>query len=216
MLPLYDESARSLSPPYVTLSLILINVLVFGYVVLGGNFDEIIEQYGAIPSLILAGENYLTLLTSMFLHVGILHLISNMWFLWLFGDNLEHNLGKIRFLLFYFLAGIFSTLFYVFGVQSAQAGLPVVGASGAISGLMGGYFILYPKNRIRAFLLIFYYPILFWVPAYFYIGFWFLLQLLYVGGEPTSIAYLAHVGGFVAGLLLILFLKRKIAQKDYF
>lgn len=100
------------------------------------------------------------------------------------------------------------------GVSSEYVDIPVIGASGAISGLLGGYLILFPKNRIRAFLMVVYYPLLFWVPAYFYVGFWFFLQLLYVG-IPSSIAYSAHIGGFVAGILLVLLLKRKVKRKDY-
>lgn len=215
MIPLYDESAPHLRPPYLTLALILINILIFAFAFSSGDFERIIENYGTIPSKVLGGEDLFTLFTSIFLHANIFHLIANMWFLWLFGDNVEHNLGKIRFLIFYLAAGIFASLFYVFGAPPEQANIPAVGASGAISGLLGGYLILYPKNRIRAFIMIFFQPVFFWVPAYLYIGIWFLYQLLYIG-TPTSIAFLAHIGGFTAGIILILFLKRKIRRKNYY
>ncbi len=208
MFPLYDKSAPRLKPPYVTLALIFINVLVFIFVFFSGNFEEIIFQYGTIPSQILEGERLFTLFTSIFLHAGILHLVGNMWFLWIFGDNIEYNLGKIKFLIFYLAVGIFASLFHVFGAPAAQAGIPAIGASGAISGVLGSYVILYPKNRIRAFIIIFFHPILFWVPAYLYVGAWFFYQLAYIG-QPTSIAYLAHIGGFISGIILILLLRRK-------
>lgn len=212
MFPLYDEAAPRLKTPYLTIVLILINVSIFIFTFFSGNFDEIIQKYGTIPNQILKGKALFTLFTSMFFHGGLLHLIGNMWFLWLFGDNLEHHLGKIRFLFFYLIAGIFASLFHVLGASPDQAGIPAVGASGAISGLLGGYLILYPKNKIRAFMVFFFHPILFWVPAYFYIILWFFYQLALIG-ESTSIAYLAHIGGFLAGIILILLLKRKTRRR---
>ena len=208
MFPLYDESTSSLKLPYITLSLIFINVIVFIFTFFGENFEEIIFQYGTIPNQILEGKVLFTIFTSMFLHAGILHLLGNMWFLWLFGDNIEYYLGKIKFLFFYLAVGIFAGLFHVFGTSSDQASIPAIGASGAIYGVLGAYLILYPKNRIRAFTVFFFHPILFWVPAYFYVGVWFFYQLAYIG-QLTSIAYLAHIGGFIAGVILILLLRRK-------
>jgi len=218
MFPLYDESAPLLRPPYVTLFLITINVLIFIIILLSGDLEAFFLRYGTIPEHILRGENLFTLFTSMFLHAGFIHLIGNMWFLWLFGDNLEDNLGRIRFLVFYLIVGIIANIFHVFTVSSGQAGIPVVGASGAISGLLGGYLVLFPKSRIRAFMVVFYRPYLFSIPAFLYIAIWFLYQLIYqllYIGIYTSIAYMAHIGGFISGMVLIFFFRREIIREDY-
>lgn len=208
MFPLYDQSARSQKPPYLTIFLIIANVLIFLVTFFSPDFDQIVQEYGAIPNQILKGENLSTLLTSTFLHAGFLHLIGNMWFLWLFGDNVEHNLGKIRFIIFYLLVGVLASMVHVFAAPAAHMNIPTVGASGAISGLLGGYVVLFPQNKIRAFMTVFFRPILFDVPAFIYVGTWFLYQLLYIGA-PTSIAYMAHIGGFIMGAILILLLRRK-------
>ncbi|MBZ9578567.1 rhomboid family intramembrane serine protease [Patescibacteria group bacterium] len=213
MFPLYDESAKSLKPPYLTILLIFINVLIFGFTFFSGNFEEIVLEYGTIPNQILKGGGLLTLLTSTFLHAGFLHLIGNMWFLWLFGDNLEHSLGKIRFIIFYLLVGIIASIINVYMAPFEHMDIPTIGASGAISGLLGGYVILFPRNKIRAFMMIYFRPILFYVPAYIYVGVWFLYQLLYAG-TPTSVAYMAHIGGFIGGMILILLLRKKKIRKD--
>lgn len=220
MFPLYDESVPSRKLPFLTISLIVINIFIFLFIYFSPDFEKIVFEYGTIPSRILKGETFSTLITSMFLHGGFLHLIGNMWFLWLFGDNIEHNLGKIKFAIFFFLCGILAGLFHVFLASGQDINIPVIGASGAISGLLGGYLILYPKNKIRAFFsfffrpLFFFRPIIFSVPAFFYIGIWFLFQFLSVG-EPSSIAYFAHIGGFIAGMIIVLLLRKKINRKNY-
>ena len=214
MFPLYDESFPSRKLPYITICLILLNVFIFIFTYLSPNFEEMVFEYEAVPKRILEGEGVLTLISSMFLHEGFLHLIGNMWFLWLFGDNVEQNLGKIKFLIFYLLCGILAGLFHIFLVSVEESMLPVIGASGAISGVLGGYLILYPKNKIRAFFMLYFRPIIFSVPAYFYIGIWFLYQFLSVG-VPSPVAYFAHIGGFIAGMILVLFLRRKIIRKSY-
>jgi membrane associated rhomboid family serine protease len=214
MFPLYDESFPSRKLPLITISLILVNIFVFLFTYFSPNFDGIVLKYGAIPAKILKGKAFFTLITSMFLHGGFLHLISNMWFFWLFGDNVEANLGKIKFLIFYFLSGILAGLFHIFLVSEKEAMLPVIGASGAISGILGGYLVLYPKNKIRAFFMLYFRPIVFSVPAYFYIGIWFLYQFLSVG-TISSVAYLAHIGGFIAGMILVLFFRKKSFRKNY-
>jgi membrane associated rhomboid family serine protease len=206
MLPLYDESAPSIRPPYVTIGLIFLNFLIF--ILFYNNLELAILNYGTIPNQIMKGQGLGTLLTSMFFHAGILHLIGNMWFLWLFGDNVEHRLGKLRFIIFYLLVGILAGLFHVFFAPSGQMDLPVVGASGAISGLLGAYLVLFPRNKIRALMFLYFRPFLFNVPAFVYVGIWFLYQLLEIG-IPTSIAYMAHLGGFVSGMVLVLFLRKK-------
>jgi len=214
MFPLYDESAPRTKQPFLTLSFIFINVLIFLTCILSDNFEAIIYEFGLIPEKILQGEHFFTFFSSMFLHADLLHLIGNMWFLWLFGDNLEHNLGGLRFLIFYFLVGIIASLVHIFTVSPQEAVLPVIGASGAISGILGGYVVLFPRNKIRAFVMGYFRPYFFSVPAWFYAFVWFFYQVLYAG-TLTSIAYTAHIGGFIGGMILILFFKRKIKRKDY-
>jgi hypothetical protein len=208
MFPLYDESRPSRKLPYITIFLIFLNVFIFLITYLTPNFDKIVLEYGAIPARILKEEGTFTLITAMFLHAGFLHLIGNMWFLWLFGDNVEYALGKIKFLLFYFLCGILSGLFNIFLTSGEALSIPTLGASGAISGVLGGYLLLYPKNKIRAFFLLIFQPIVFSVPAFFYIGIWFLYQFL-SAGTPSSVAYFAHIGGFISGMIFVLLLRRK-------
>lgn len=147
----------------------------------------------------------LALITSIFMHGSLLHLAGNMLFLWIFGNNIEDYLGRMRFLIFYFIAGIGASLVHVlFNLGSHQ---PVIGASGAVSGIMGAYLILYPFARVRTmvfFLLITFIDI----PAFVFLVIWFLFQLLFAGAQ-TGIAWLAHVGGFIIGILLIKFMQRR-------
>jgi membrane associated rhomboid family serine protease len=210
MLPLYDEDLPSLTPPYVTVALIFINILIFAAISFSSQLIDYISKYGIIPKVILGGGGFLTLFTSLFLHRDLIHLIENMWVLWIFGDNLENNLGHWRYLLFYILVGLIAGITHVLVAPSGILSMPVIGASGAISGVMGGYIILFPKNKIKALLLY----ILISVPAFIYIGIWFFYQLRYTN-TLTSIAYTAHIGGFIAGILLILIFKRQITKKDY-
>lgn len=214
MFPLYDESVPSRKLPFLTILLISLNVFIFLFTYFSPNFEKIVFEYGIVPSRILKGENLSILITSMFLHGGFLHLIGNMWFLWLFGDNIEHDLGKIKFIIFYLLCGILAGIFHIFLVSAEDINIPTIGASGAISGLLGGYLILFPKNKIRAFILLFFQPLVFSVPAFFYIGIWFFYQFLSVG-TLSSIAYFAHIGGFIAGMILVLLLRKKIIRKDF-
>jgi len=215
MFPLHDESAKHRKKPYFTIILIAINVLIFIFTFFSADFEnEIIWEYGAIPDQILEGKSLLTLITSMFLHGGVMHLVGNMWFLWVFGDNIEHHLGKIKYIIFYFLTGIIAALIHIYTIPAEYMNIPTIGASGAISGILGGYAILFPKNRIRAFIWFYFRPIFFYVPAFIYVGIWFLYQLLYLG-TPTMIAYMAHIGGFISGIILIKLFKkrRKILKK---
>lgn len=215
LFPLYDESAPLLKPPFVTLALILLNFIIFAVTILSSNPEQIILNYGLVPENILTGQSFLTLLTSLFLHGGLLHLIGNMWFLWLFGDNVEENLGAIRFIIFYLVVGVVASLIHIFTISGEDLNIPMIGASGAISGLLGGYMVVAPRNRIRTFFILIFRPYFFYIPAYFYIAIWFIYQLLYIG-TPTSIAYMAHIGGFIAGLILILLVRRKFIRRDYY
>ncbi len=146
---------------------------------------------------------YLTLLTSMFMHGGIAHLLGNMWFLWIFGDNIEHDLGKIRYLIFYLTTGLLASLAHVFLNTSGPSSLiPSLGASGAISGVMGAYLVLHPRRRVVVLLLHFVTE----VPGIVAVGLWFVFQIIsgigMLGGEDTGVAYGAHIGGFIAGAVL--------------
>ena len=149
--------------------------------------------------------DYWPFLTTMFLHGGWLHIIGNMWFLYLFGDNVEDRMGPLRFLAFYLLCGLAAGIVHV--VTNPASTVPAVGASGAIAGVMGAYIALFPRARIVAMFPIFFYPVFFQVPAFVYLGFWFLMQFfsgtlaIATQREVSGIAWWAHVGGFAAGIL---------------
>lgn len=203
MFPLYDESRASNKIPWVTILLIIVNVALF--LISFANLDQFIEVFGLVPEEFLTGENRLGILTSMFLHAGFGHLLGNMWFLWVFGDNLERHLGKFKFLVFYLLCGICSGLIYC--LLAVDKTIPVIGASGAISGVLGGYLVCFPKNKIRALVPVFYFIHILSIPAFIYLGIWFLYQFLYMNVDPF-IAYWGHIGGFISGMILILFFRK--------
>jgi len=156
-------------------------------------------------SCAIGGENWLTVLTSMFLHGGWFHIVGNLWFLSVFGDNVEDSMGPVRFALFYLLCGIAATLTHVFA--NPDSAVPVVGASGAIGGVMGAYAVLFPRAPVHMLVVLGFFFTRVVVPAYLMLGYWFLLQL--IGGIPAlqgmggGVAFWAHVGGFVAGVALV-------------
>lgn len=216
MIPLRDDAPR-FSTPYVTYFLIALNCLVFLFELLLEPAARMlfVFQFGVVPAHLsgfLHGQPgitveaaFLPIFTSMFLHGSWLHIISNMWALWIFGDNIEDYLGPFRYLLFYLVTGIAAN-----GVQALfnpDSAVPTIGASGAIAGVMGAYFLLYPSARVLTFLFVFFT----WLPAWIVLGYWFLVQ--FVSGAATSIssagqssggiAFWAHVGGFLAGVALI-------------
>jgi len=168
--------------------------------------------YGFVPAL---GIN-LRILTSMFLHADITHIGGNMLYLWVFGDNIEDACGHLSFLLLYLLAGVAGSLAML--LLEPTSTIPAIGTSGAISGVLGGYVLLYPKARIRTLVFGFILVRFILLPAYVLSGFWFLLQFLYgVVGVTTGVAYWAHIGGFIAGILLIsLFASRRRRQQQRF
>ncbi len=217
MFPLKDENPTR-SRPVVTAALIAINLGIFFGSWLAGRLDELVNLYGMRPREILAGRELHTLLTSMFLHGGILHVVGNMWYLWIFGDNVEDVLGKRRFILFYVVCGLAASLVHAIANPSSQ--IPTIGASGAISGVLGAYLILYPWARVHTAVVFFYIIQIVAVPALFLIGFWFVLQVLsasftWVLGVQSGVAYLAHVGGFIAGVLLIYPVWRRLKSRRY-
>jgi membrane associated rhomboid family serine protease len=202
MFPLYSESRKKNKIAIITISLIIINTVVFFYTYQDLNFY--INFYGFRAENFFDGKLY-TVFSSMFLHGDILHLLGNMWFLWVFGDDLESRMGNFKFLLFYFFCGICSAALYA--ITSLGTGDPVVGASGAISGILGGYLMIFPKNKIKAIIPI---PVLFIasLPAFIFIIAWFIFQMVSVGGE-SIVAYWGHIGGFLAGALFIKRFRKK-------
>lgn len=221
MIPIRDDAPRY-TTPYVNYFLIALNVLVFVFQLTLGPEEQnlFLTEFGVRPAAIaawIAGNHHVTflgvavpMLTSMFLHGGWLHLIFNMWALWIFGDNVEDHLGHLPYLAFYLGCGILAALVHtLFNFQSL---VPSVGASGAIAGVMGAYFLLYPSARVLT-LVPFFFVFLTWLPAWIILGYWFVVQFL--SGAATAISYSnanrnvggiavwAHVGGFLAGLLLI-------------
>ena len=197
----------------MTVGLILANCFVFYHQLTlslpaGQKF---VFQWGAIPYQIVHGEvlygpglfpPVLTLFSAMFLHGGFLHLIGNMLYLWIFGNNIEDTLGHFRFLIFYLLAGIGAALTQVF--SDPQSTMPMIGASGAVAGVLGAYLLLFPHARILTLMFIFIFIRMIRIPALIVLGFWFLMQLLSItSGYETGVAFFAHIGGFVAGLILV-------------
>jgi membrane associated rhomboid family serine protease len=198
------------------LTLVAINIIMFLYeVALGPGMNRLVMAYGTVPFEITHGQDippriaptpvYLTLFTSMFLHANILHLASNMLFLWVFGDNVEDRLGHLRFLGFYLLCGVLAALTQI--ATSPDAQVPAIGASGAIAGVLAAYVVLFPTAQVRTLLFIGIFFTITRISALFLIGFWVLLQFVFglvsLGEEGGGVAYFAHIGGFVAGLVLI-------------
>lgn len=214
MFPIHDENKPE-RRPYVNYGLLLINIVVFFYFFLQGTrmLTRGIIDFGVIPSYIVNGERLWTLLTSMFMHADIMHLFGNMLYLWVFGDNIEDALGHVKYLVFYLLGGLAATFTHIaslfvtlpsFGTVGFN--IPSVGASGAISAVLGAYLLLYPRAKIRT--LIFYIFIqIITVPAIYYLGFWFIYQFLMgvfsLTGLSSGVAFWAHIGGFAAGLLAV-------------
>ncbi|MBL8221959.1 MAG: rhomboid family intramembrane serine protease [Bryobacterales bacterium] len=211
MIPLRDTQP-SYSTPVVTLGLIVVNVLIFLYEIALDDFsrNELILTFGVVP-----GRLYLdTLFTSMFLHGGWMHLIGNMWFLWIYGDNVEDILGSGKYLSFYLLCGVAAALVHVF--FNAGSRVPTIGASGAIAGVMGAYMAKFPHSRVLTLVPLFVFITTVEIPATIILIYWLLLQVFSGVGEVAQshlskggVAWWAHIGGFAAGYLLIHIMKTK-------
>jgi len=224
MIPLRGTIPSS-SYPLATQALIAVNVLLFLYELnLGPTLERFLLTYGFVPARYLyfsttepwnLPARFSPMLSSMFLHGGWLHLISNMWMLWIFGDNVEDRLGRRRYLLFYLICGM--TAAYSQYWFNPGSGIPMIGASGAIAGVMGAYLILFPHARVVTLLPIFFFVHIVTVPAVLFLGFWFLLQFFNGAFSLTAanfmhggVAWWAHVGGFIAGAILVhLFRQRR-------
>ncbi len=213
MFPIQDENRPAIKP-YMNYGLLLLNIVVFFFLLGTGTLTEdSFKVFGTIPSYIVSGERLWTLFTSMFVHADIMHLLGNMVYLWVFGDNIEDALGHVKYLVFYLLGGLAATFTHIASLFAALPSLarvglsiPSVGASGAISAVLGAYILLYPRARIRT--LVFYIFItIITIPAFYYLGFWFLYQLMMgffsLTGLSSGVAFWAHIGGFVAGLIMV-------------
>jgi membrane associated rhomboid family serine protease len=216
MIPLRDV-IPSRTTPYITVTIIILNALAwFAEVSMPRDVLPVFLQvYGVVPG----DFRPATLITSMFLHGGWMHVIGNMWYLWIFGDNVEDRLGHGRFIVFYLLCGIVAAFGQVFADPTSM--LPTIGASGAIAGVMGAYFVLYPHSRVLTLIPLF----IFWevieVPAIVLLGFWFLIQLFSAGTIAANastggggVAFMAHVAGFITGILAV-FVFRRRREPDY-
>ncbi len=216
MLPIGDQNIKGKNLPYVTYGLLLLNVLVFIYEasLSPSRLELFIFTYGTIPEEIQQGQDLYTLFTSMFLHGGFMHLFGNMLYLWIFGDNIEAVVGSWRFLVFYILGGLFASLSHImFNLGST---IPSVGASGAIAAVMGAYIMMFPGSRIRTIIPPFF---IFQIPAYVFLGFWIGMQILsgvssemMAGGDGAGVAYWAHIGGFLYGVLYGMYYKKQAGQ----
>lgn len=208
MFPYNDDAPSTIGRPFINYGLIAVNILIFIYeMVITSNFSNFSAQsalfsnYGAVPNLILSGQNLFSLFSSMFLHGSIAHLLGNMFFLYVFGDNLEGRFGHYKYLLLYLLWGIIASFAHsVYAVSTGDGNVAAVGASGAISGVLGGYLIFFPRAKIHTIILAFFITTV-RIPALAYIPFWFILQLVFaLIGQSGGVAYLAHIGGFLAGV----------------
>jgi len=209
LIPLKDDNPRVLTP-WCNYGLILCNVAIFFYQLSRPDVDVFAQEYGAIPADIMAGTHLSGLFSAMFLHGGWMHLLGNMLYLWIFGDNIEGLMGHPRYIVFYLLCGVAATMSHI--AMMPYSDEPMIGASGAISGVLGAYLVKFPRARILILVPIFICLTTFRIPALFVLGFWFLTQLtngLSGCSGINNVAWFAHIGGFVAGLLLVKLFERK-------
>ena len=232
MIPIKDIIPRK-ETPFVNYFLIFINVIVFLYEVSLPHdaLNTFFYVFGLVPARFshpdwayligLHFDNYWPFFTNMFLHGGWFHLISNMWALFIFGDNVEDRLGHFKYLIFYLLSGL--TASYTHYIFNLNATVPAVGASGAIAGVMGAYLLMFPHSRIITLIPIFFVPFFFEIPAVVFLGFWFFSQIIsgtftmFTGENATGVAWWAHIGGFVFGMIAHkLFKKSKDDYRDFY
>jgi membrane associated rhomboid family serine protease len=211
MIPLRDV-IPSRTTPYITITVIALNVLAWLFEI--SLPPDVLQLFLTVYGIVPAAFHPVTLITSMFLHGGWMHVIGNMWYLWIFGDNVEDRLGHGRFIFFYLLCGIVAA-----GGQIAmdpESTLPTIGASGAIAGVMGAYFVLYPRSRVLTLIPLFFWWEIIELPALVLLGFWFLMQLFSAGAIAATastagggVAFMAHVAGFVAGMIAVFALRQR-------
>ena len=226
MIPLKDDNPTS-SKPIITYCLIIICIFVFLIELASPSYrtGEFFYSYGLIPSVLLGKLKlapsmyvipaYLTIITSMFVHGGFMHLIGNMLYMWIFADNIEDSLGKVKFLIFYILCGIGAAMAQVFTDTNSQ--IPMVGASGAIGGVLGAYLVNYPKAKILVLIPFGFFSQIIKIKALYVLFFWFILQFInsaLTNSNGGGVAYAAHIGGFISGVILILFFNKKNKNKS--
>ncbi len=204
--PLRDENPTD-KKPVLTISLIVLNVVIFLFTYFSGAqyYNQFIMNYGMIPQQVANYQGLHTIFTSMFLHGGFLHVISNVWFLWIFGDNIEDLFGRGKFLLIYFGAGLCANIAHV--LFNPTSLVPTIGASGAVAGVLGAYIVKYPRAKVVTLLFFFLFINIIKVPSVTFLGIWILLQIISAtyttaAQVQVSVAYWAHIGGFAAGMLL--------------
>ena len=203
MIPLNDASRRPMHFPIATVSIIAINAIVFILELVGG--DDFISKWSLVPADIVAGNNWITILTSMFMHEGWEHIIGNMVFLWAFGPEIEDVMGTGRYLVFYLLGGLAATFAQI--IVDPASTIPNLGASGAIAAVMGAFLITYPRDQIRTVVLLGWFTRVTFVPAALMVGFWIVTQFFSeIGSLMTTdtggVAYMAHIGGFAFGAIM--------------
>ena len=220
MIPLKDDNPTS-GRPIVTYFIIGLCILIFLLQLSSQSYKtgQLFYSYGLIPSVLMNKNqlpmdlyiipSWITIFTSMFMHGGFMHLIGNMLYMWIFADNIEDDLGYIKFLVFYLLAGIGAGMTQVLIDTNSQ--VPMVGASGAIGGVLGAYLINYPNAKVLVLIPFGFFSQLIKIKAVYVLGFWFILQFISSGG---GVAYAAHIGGFISGIILILFFNKTIRKKN--
>ena len=219
MIPIRDE-IKTKRIPFVNYTLIAINIIVFLIMVLNpAKIDSIVMGNALIPTDVTQGFKMSVLknfITAMFMHAGWMHLISNMLYLWIFGDNIEDRLGHVGYLLFYLAAGIFASGLHIFFIPPSN--VPSLGASGAIAGVLGAYLIFYPQSKVYTFIPFGYFMRLRPLPAIVVLGLWFVMQIfsgvgsMMAQGQGGGVAYWAHIGGFVFGLLIGFLFNKRIKE----
>lgn len=233
-LPIRDDQPR-FSKPFINYFIIALNIAVYVFLELPAQaqgrraFDLLIQQFGLIPHDLThaiagtpqypLGANILTILTSMFLHGDLFHILGNLWFLWIFGDNIEDHVGHFPYLIFYLVCGVAAAVTDI--ALTPTSNVPTIGASGAIAGVMGAYILLYPRARVQTLVVLIVFFTFWWLPAWVFLGYWFLIQFVattvMASGahhQTGGIAFAAHVGGFITGLILIkLFPRRRVTPR---
>ncbi len=199
MFPLQDETRHPSRFPIITVSIIVLNIMVFILELIGG--DDFVTRWSAVPADIVAGHRVETILTSMFMHGSWSHIIGNMIFLWAFGPRIEDAMNSRRYAVFYLVGGVVSMLAQILAVPSST--IPALGASGAIATVMGAFLVTYPRDKIRTVVFLGFFVQVTFIPAALLIGLWFLIQLVNLGTvadvQTGGVAYLAHVGGIIFG-----------------
>jgi len=218
--PIGDENIRGGHKPFVTYAFIVLNVLIFLWqITLGAEgYKNFLYEFGTIPTEILNGEDYFTLLTNVFLHGGWGHIFGNMIFLWIFADNIEATIGNLNFIAFYLLGGLFASLLHIYLNPTSE--IPAVGASGAISAVMGSYLVMFPHSKVKVFVMFLFRSVQ--VSALMFLGFWFLYNLgsglMSMGPEnaqASGTAWWAHIGGFIFGIIAGYYAKKSYLTSDF-